>query len=57
MHPYLVEELAKARMAALRDEADEYRRGGPIASIRRRRSERRARTVRARVGAPADSRG
>lgn len=57
MHPYLAEELAKAHMAALRDAADEFRRGGPIRRIRRRRAERQARTRRARIGAPADSRG
>lgn len=56
MHPYIVTELAKAHLAALRDEADEYRRGGPVRRLRRRRAER-ARTPRARVGAPAGSRG
>lgn len=57
MHPYLVEELARAHMAALRDAADEFRRGGPIRRARRRRAGRLARTPRARMTAPAGSRG
>lgn len=57
MHPFLMEELAKAHMVALRDAADEFRRGGPVRRIRRRRAERRARTARVRVAAAAESRG
>lgn len=58
MHPFLVEELAKAHIAAMRDAADEFRRGGPVRRIRRRRARRAAPAPKAaRIGAPAGSRG
>ncbi|HEX6447744.1 MAG TPA: hypothetical protein VF053_21785 [Streptosporangiales bacterium] len=58
MHPFLMEELTKAHIAALHDAAEEFRRGGPVRRLRRRRKARgQAPPAPVRIGAPAGSRG